>query len=99
MNWAELVKQIDPAAAQAFVRAARSVIDAMMVEGVRVRQAQAPGLVDYERAQLSREGPGGGWLSEDELRATSRALAESIAAERWVEGFALALRLLAGGVA
>jgi hypothetical protein len=94
MDIRNLVRSIDAATARAFVTAARSVIDALMIEGQRVRQTQAPPPRDYAGAALSRETPPGGWISDDELRSASQRMNEAIAAEKWSDGVLFALRAL-----
>ncbi len=94
MDWQTVVQRIDPAAAQAFVRAARTVIDALLIESERVRQMQTPVARDYQTAELSREAPAGGWLGHEELRAAAQRMAEAIAAEKWLDGLAFALQAL-----
>lgn len=89
------LERIDAATARAFVTAARHVIDAMLVEAGRVAQTRTPGPVDYRSAELSREGPAGGWISETELRTTVQRMTEAVAAEKWVDGALFALRALA----
>ncbi len=95
MDMTTLAERMTPQAARAFVSAARHVIDAMVIESERVRQAQGPGRTDYNAAGLSHDTPGGGWISVEELRDSSRRLAESIAAERWTDGFLVAVKLIA----
>jgi hypothetical protein len=82
-----LLKQIDAAAA-------RHVIDAMLIEGERVKETQTPEPRDYEQATLGRGAPAGGWLSHEELRDTSRRMAEAIAVENWTAGLICAVKLL-----
>ncbi|MEW6253662.1 MAG: hypothetical protein AB1716_23700 [Planctomycetota bacterium] len=94
MDWRSAIERIDPAAAQAFVRAARKVIDALLIEGERVRQTQTPAPRDYPNAGLSRETPGGGWISHEELRSAAQDMAEAIAAEKWTDGLLCALKAL-----
>lgn len=94
MDLTAILKNIDAATARAFVKAARHVIDAMLIETQRVRQTQTPGARDYDSADLSREAPPGGWLSDEELRATSQKLSEAIAAEKWTDGVIFAVRAL-----
>ncbi len=89
------LQQVDAGTAQAFVRAARHVIDAMMIEAQRVHQAQAPGARDYLGGDLSREAAAGGWISHEELRSTTQKLSEAIAAEKWIDGLLTAVRLIA----
>jgi len=88
------VESIDAETARAFVAAARHVIDAMLVEGERLREMQTPAACDYERAGLRRDTPAGGWVSHDELRETARRLGEAVAAEKWTEGLVEAVRML-----
>ncbi len=95
MDWQTALQRIDPAAAQAFVRAARAVIDALLIEGERVRQTQTPAARDYETAELSRETPAGGWLGHEELRAAAQQMAEAIATEKWLDGVIFAVKALA----
>lgn len=90
----ELLKAIDAETARAFVQAARSVIDAMLIEAARVEETQTPGVIDYENATLSREAPAGGWISHAELRRTTQQMAEAMAAEKWVDGMLAAIRVL-----
>lgn len=94
MDLQSIVRNIDAETARAFVSAARHVIDAMLIEAERVRQVQTPDARDYNEAALSREAPGGGWLSHAELRETAQRLSEAVAAEKWTAGFVCALRLL-----
>lgn len=103
MDLQKLARAIDARTAQAFVTAARHVIDALLIEGERVAQMQTPGARDYNDesgAVLPRGAPAGGWISHAELRDTSKRLAEAIAAERWTEGLLAALKLFSvvGGV-
>ncbi len=88
------LQQIDANTAQAFVRAARHVIDALLIEAERVRQVQTPGARDYLGGGLSREAPGGGWISHEELRNTTQKLSEAISAEKWTDGLLTAIRLI-----
>ncbi len=94
MDWQTVIQRIDPAAAQAFVQAARNVVDALLIEGERVRQTQTPPPRDYETADLSRESPAGGWISPEELRAAVQRMAEAIASEKWLDGLVAALKVL-----
>jgi hypothetical protein len=95
VDWQSLVKGIDGEAARAFVTAARHVIDALLIEADRQRQAQAPPERDYNDTKLSRETAPGGWLSHDELRAAVRRMSEAIAAEKWTDGVVATLRVIA----
>jgi hypothetical protein len=94
MDIRSALQLVDASTAKAFVSAARHVIDALLIEGERVRQAQGPGSTDYATAELSREGPAGGWISDEELRDTTKRLAEAIAAEKWTDGVLFAVQLL-----
>jgi hypothetical protein len=94
MDITNLVKSLDPATIQAFVTAARRVIDALLIEGERIRQTQTPTPRDYNAAGLPRATAAGGWLSHEELRDTARRMAEAIAAEKWTDGLITALKLL-----
>jgi hypothetical protein len=100
MDWQTLLKSIDLETARAFVTAARRVIDALLIEGERLREAQSPAARDYNAAELSRAGPPGGWLSHEELRESVRQMAEAIAAEKWVDGVVTTVKVLTllGGV-
>lgn len=95
MNMTQIAAQISPQSARAFVSAARHVIDALLIEAERIRQVQTPGHTDYNAAGLPRDTPGGGWLSVEELRDNARRLAEAIAAEKWTDGFLVAIKLIA----
>jgi hypothetical protein len=95
MDWLELARRIDADTARSFVTAARHVIDALLIEAQRVQQTQTPAPRDYATATLPRTAPPGGWLSDAELRRTTQALSEAIAAEKWLDGLLTALRLLA----
>jgi len=95
MDWQTVLRNVDAGTARAFVQAARHVIDAMLLEVARVQQAQTPAPRDYQQAGPSREAPAGGWISHEELRATTQRMAEAIAAEKWVDGMLFAIRLLA----
>lgn len=92
MDWIETIRRIDAPTARSFVRAARHLLNAMMIEGQQMRAVQTPGTRDYVTGTLSREAPAGGWLSHEELRNTTQRLNEAIAAEKWVEGVFVALR-------
>lgn len=94
MTIEQIAGRIDASAAQAFVRAARHVIDAMMIEANRVQQTQTPGHTDYASAELSRAAPPGGWISQSELNEAQQKMTEALAAEKWTEGFATAIRVL-----
>lgn len=89
-----ILRKIDAETARAFVGAARHLIDAMLIEGQRVRQSQSPGTIDYDNASFSRSGPAGGWLSDSELRSATQKMSEAIAAEKWTDGVVFALRAL-----
>lgn len=94
MDLKTVVEKLDARTAQAFVTAARHVIDAMLIEGQRVRQTQTPGEVDYASAELSREAAPDGWLSHEELRGTVQKMGEAIAAEKWTDGVLFAIKAL-----
>lgn len=94
MDFQTIVRQMNPATARAFVQATRNVIDALMIEGARVREAHGPQPRDYENADFSREAPAGGWIATEELRATAQRMNEAIALEKWTEGFIFAVRLM-----
>ena len=102
MDWQSFVKGINAEAAQAFVTAARHVIDALLIEAERQRQVQTPPSRDYNAtAGLPRTDPPGGWLAHEDLRQTVRDMAEAIAAEKWTDGVVATLKVivLLGGVA
>ncbi len=92
MDLRTIVKNIDAETARAFVSASRHVIDALLIESERVRQTHTPTERDYNQAELSREAPGGGWLSHSELRDTARRMSEALANENWTDGFIAALK-------
>jgi hypothetical protein len=94
MDVSSIVRSIDQDTARALVMAARRVIDALLIEGERIRQTQTPAPHDYNAAGLPRATAGGGWLSHEELRDTARRMAEAIAAEKWTDGLITALKLL-----
>ncbi|MBL8878140.1 MAG: hypothetical protein JNG88_03380 [Phycisphaerales bacterium] len=94
MDFETMVRQLNPATARAFVQATRNVIDALMIEGARVREVQGPQSRDYEHAGLSRETPPGGWIASEELRSTAQRMNEAISLEKWTEGFIFAVRLM-----
>ncbi len=95
MDLTKLLQSIDTNTAQAFVTAARHVIDALLIEGERIQETQTPPTVDYENAELPRSSPAGGWLSHSELRQAAQRMAEAIAAEKWADGVLFAIRALA----
>lgn len=95
MDLRKLASAVDAPTARAFVSAARHVIDAMLIEGARVQQAQTPGTRDYERSELPRTTPAGGWIAHDELREAARRMGEAIAAEKWTDGVMFAIRVFA----
>lgn len=94
MDLRTLLNNIDATTARAFVAAARHLIDAMLIETERVRQAQTPAPRAYAEAGLSREAPAGGWLSDDELRRAAQRMTEALAAEKWVDGVVFAVKAL-----
>lgn len=94
MDLRTLLTRIDAETARAFVTATRHVIDAMLIEGERVQQAQTPGARDYNTADLLRTTPAGGWLTHSALRDAARQLAEAVAAEKWADGVLFALQAL-----
>lgn len=101
MDFGTIVRQLDPATARAFVQATRNVIDALMIEGARVREAQGPQPRDYGRAEFSRSVPPGGWIASEELRGVVQRMNEAIAFEKWTEGVLFAIRamsMLGGGL-
>ncbi len=100
MNWQAIVQSIDAPTAQAFVAATRHVLSALVVEVERAAATQTPPPRDYNTAELPRESAPGGWLSPQELRATSQRLTEALAGEKWTDGFVAALKCVAaiGGV-
>ena len=93
MDLKTLLQHVDAKTAQAFIAAARHVIDAMLIEAQRIRQTQTPGTRDYDAAELSRESAPGGWLSQEELRDTAQKMAEAVATEKWTDGLVFAIRL------
>lgn len=94
MNLEAMLGRVDAATAQAFVRGARHLIDALLIESQRVRQAHTPGGLDYAQAGLSRETPAGGWIGDEELRAATQRMSEALATEKWSEGVMFALKAL-----
>lgn len=100
MNIETLLKGIDAGTARSFVRAARHVVDALLIEAERIGETQTPAARDYDNAELPRSAPAGGWLSAEELRGTAQRLAEAVAAEKWTDGLICAFRLfnVMGGV-
>jgi hypothetical protein len=95
VNLKSLLEHIDAETARAFVSATRHVIDALLLEAARVEETRTPGTRDYDSASLSRTAPAGGWLSHAELRKTTQAMSEAIAAEKWADGVTFAIQLLA----
>lgn len=97
MNLEMIARQVDMGTARAFVTAARHFIDALLIEGQRVKTTATPGGRDYNAAgsALSRETPAGGWISNEELRGATQRMSEAIAAEKWVDGAVFAARVIA----
>lgn len=95
MDLKQMAGLIDAPTAQAFVTATRNMIDALMIEGQRVEQANTPGQRDYATATLDRAAPGGGWLTDAELQNATQRMSAAISAERWVDGVLFALAALA----
>lgn len=96
MDLVDVVKRLDGPTARAFVEPARNVVAALLIEAEQVQAQQTPPPHDYRSAELSRESPAGGWLAPSELRRMAQELAEAVAAERWVDGFVTAVRVLSG---
>lgn len=94
MDLKTLLTHIDADTARAFVTATRHMIDALLIEGERVHQAQTPDARDYNTADLPRTTPAGGWLTHSELRDTARRLSEAIASEKWTDGVLFAFQAL-----
>ena len=94
MGIEQLLQGIDAEAARQFVQATQNVLDAMLLESAKAGTQAEPEVRDYRNASLARGGPKGGWLSHEELRATTQKMAEAIAAEKWVDGMLVAIRLL-----
>lgn len=94
MDLKHLLKHIDAPTAQAFVTASRHVIDALLIEAERIEQTRTPPERNYNDATLRRDTPAGGWLSTTELRAATQRMSEALAAEKWTEGAAAAIRAL-----
>lgn len=95
MKLATLMEQVDARTARAFVEAARTLIDALLIESARVEQTRTPGEVDYLHAGISREAAAGGWIAGGEIAETTRKMSEAIAAEKWTEGVLFAARVMA----
>lgn len=94
MNLKTVLENIDPQTARAFIRATRHVIDAMLIEGARVEQAQTPTPRDYREQGMPRDAPPGGWISSSELRDTAQRLSQALSGEKWLDGFVAALRIV-----
>lgn len=96
MDFLQAMQHLDAAKARAFVEGARHVIDALLIEAERVEALRTPAPRDYMSAALDRTAPAGGWLGVSELRRTTQALSEAVAAERWLDGVLVTLRFLRG---
>ena len=96
MSLQQILNSIDVNVAREFVKAAKKVIDAMLLETARATTEPPPGVKNYDTAGFSREAPAGGWISDGELRRTTQLMSEAIAAEKWTDGVLLAVRVLAG---
>jgi len=94
MELQTLLRGIDADTARAFVDAAREVLDAVLLEMARIEQTRTPAARDYRCAELGRAAPAGGWIGHEELRETTRKMAEALAAEKWADGVAFAIQLL-----
>ncbi len=94
MDFRRMLEQIDPVAARAFIRAARNVVDALLIEAARAAPASAPTERDYAAAQLDRSAPAGGWLSAEEVRGSVQRMNEALALEKWTDGLIAAFRAL-----
>lgn len=95
MDLKQFAKSLDADTIRAFVGAARSVIEALLIEQQPATPTPPPGQRDYAAATLARSTPAGGWIGESELRAATQKMNEAIASEKWVEGFMVAVQLLA----
>lgn len=95
MNFRTLVEHMDAETARSFVRAARHVIDAMLIEGERIEQTRSPQPRDYNTAEIERDAPAGGWLSDAEIHRAAQRMAEAIAAEKWTDGLVFAVQFFA----
>ena len=94
MDLRRLIQGVDGEAARRFVEATQHILDAMLLEAARAHPEPEPGVRDYREASLMHGSPEGGWLSHEELRATTQQIAEAIAAEKWTDGLLFAIRLL-----
>jgi len=92
MDLKTLLDQIDTNTARALVEAVGRVFDALVIESERIQQTQTPPQRDYNTEALSRTAPGGGWISDSELRHTAQRISEAIAQEKWTEGLLTAVR-------
>lgn len=95
MDYAKILEKIDVTTLRAFIGAALRVVDALLIEAERAGPLGTPAPRDYRHADMPRTAPPGGWLSAGELRSTAQRMSEAVAAERWVEGFTTAVKLLA----
>lgn len=94
------ISSLPPSKLAAVVHAVRDVIDTL-ADNRSSYANTAPQGTEYDTADHDASAPVGGWLSVDELRERSRQMTEAIAAEKFVQGFLMAVQLMAmfGGAA
>jgi hypothetical protein len=94
MNLKTMLDNIDENTARSMVEAVGRVFDALVIESERIQQSQTPPKRDYNTAELSRAAPGGGWISDSNLRRAAQDIAEAVAQEQWTKGLVSAVRWL-----
>lgn len=95
MTLQESLKQIDLQVVKDFVLAVHKMISSLMVQPHASGGAAAPpGDTDYGSADLSGATPDGGWISNDELKATQQKMTEAIKTESWIDGALFAVKLM-----
>jgi hypothetical protein len=96
MDFAAFAKKIDESTAKAFVDATFNVVHAFLLKAEEGGTAVPPEFTDYNTASgLTNNSPVSGWISDDEVRSVLRKQVEAMKVANWVDGFLMAIKLMA----